>query len=267
MQPVLFSIFGVDVQSYGVSKAAAALLAAYVLGRAFTHRGLRRDDAHALVMWATIWGFVGAKVYFLLEHADEVTWHHLGGSGFTWYGGLVGGVASFLVVARRRHLPTAVVVDAAVIPLTLAYGVGRVGCWLSGDGTYGKPTTLPWGAALPDATVATDVPVHPTPLYEALAAVAIAAVLWALQRRWRPDFELLGAYLVLSGVARFLVELLRLNEHVLLGLTQPQIWAASSILSGVAVISHGRARTRARSPLQRPAIDEAMAGREPARRR
>ena len=143
MRPVLFSIFGFDVQSYGVSKAAAALLAAWLLGRAFQRRGLKTDDAYSLVMWATIWGFVGAKIYFLLEHTDEISLHHLGGSGFTWYGGLIGGIATFLIIIRRRQLPAAFVIDAAAIPMTLAYGVGRIGCWLSGDGTYGKPTTLP----------------------------------------------------------------------------------------------------------------------------
>lgn len=261
MRPILFSVFGFDVQSYGVSKAAAALLAAFLLGRAFDRRGLKKDDAYSLVMWATIWGFVGAKIYFLLEHADEVTWHHLGGSGFTWYGGLIGGIATFLIIIRRRHLPAAFVIDAAAIPLTLAYGVGRIGCWLSGDGTYGKPTNLPWGVALPNAMVPSDVPVHPTPLYETLAALVIAAVLWALQRRTRPPLEIFGAYLVLSGVSRFLVEYLRINESALFGLTQPQLWALVSIVAGVAVIVHGRLRTRRSEPA--PSGEPATHGSEP----
>ena len=248
MRPVLFSIFGFDIQSYGVSKAAAALLAAFLLGWAFERRGLKKDDAHSLVIWATIWGFVGAKIYFLLEHADEITWHHLGGSGFTWYGGLIGGIATFLIIIRRRHLPAAFVIDAAAIPLTLAYGVGRIGCWLSGDGTYGKPTGLPWGVALPNAMVPSDVPVHPTPLYETLAALVIAAVLWALQRRVRPPLEIFGTYLILSGISRFAVEYLRINEPALLGLTQPQLWALASVVAGAAVVVHGRWRTRRSAP-------------------
>ncbi|ASR56174.1 prolipoprotein diacylglyceryl transferase [Cellulomonas sp. PSBB021] len=249
MQPVLFSVFGFDVQSYGVSKAAAALLAAYLLGRAFQRHGLKKEDAHSLVMWATIWGFVAAKVYFLLEHADQFTWHHLGGSGFTWYGGLIGGVVTFLVMIRRRRLPAQLVVGAAAIPLTLAYGVGRLGCWLSGDGTYGKPTDLPWGQSFPDGMIATDIPVHPTPLYEALAAVLIAAALWALQRRaWRP-LQVFGAYLILSGLSRFLVEYLRINEPALLGLTQPQLWAIVSVAAGGVLLWRDGVRARR---LERP---------------
>ncbi len=261
MRPILFSVFGLDVQSYGVSKAAAALLAAFLLGRAFDRRGLKKDDAYSLVMWATIWGFVGAKIYFLLEHADQLTWHHLGGSGFTWYGGLIGGIATFLIIIRRRHLPAAFVIDAAAIPLTLAYGVGRIGCWLSGDGTYGKPTGLPWGVALPNAMVPSDVPVHPTPLYETLAALLIAAGLWALQRRTRPPLEIFGAYLILSGVSRFLVEYLRINEPALFGLTQPQLWALASVAAGVAIVVRGRLHAHRGGPT--PSGEPVTHGSEP----
>ena len=112
MRPILISILGLDVQTYGVSKAAAAIVAAYVLARAFRRHGLARDDAYGLVTWATVWGFVGAKIYFILERLPDVTPHDLGGSGFTWYGGLLGGTAAALIMIRRRHLPFGVVVDA-----------------------------------------------------------------------------------------------------------------------------------------------------------
>lgn len=237
MQPILFTILGVDVPSYGVSKALAALVAAYLLGRAFERAGLRRDDAHDFVLWATVWGFVGAKIYFLLEHADSITWHHLGGTGFTWYGGLIGGVVAALVIIRRRHLPAGVVAGAAAVPLAVAYGIGRLGCWLSGDGTYGKPTDLPWGEAYPNAMVPTTIPVHPTPLYEAIAALAIAAILVVATRRGMRPVSIFGLYLVLSGVSRFLVEYLRINEAALFGLTQPQVWSLISVVFGLLLIA------------------------------
>jgi len=235
VQPVLFSVFGFDIQSYGASKALAAFVAALVLARAFERLGLKRDSAYALVMWATIWGFVGAKTYYLLERMPTLTVHDLGGMGFTWYGGLIGGMVAFLVIAHRHQLPLGVVAGAAAIPLTIAYGLGRLGCLLSGDGTYGKPTSLPWAMTFPNGVVPTNVPVHPTPLYEALAAVVIATLLLALGRHWNPP-AVFGAYLVLSGISRFLVEFLRVNEPALLGLTQPQLWALVSLLTGVVLI-------------------------------
>lgn len=236
MRPVLFSIGGLDIQTYGVSKVLAALLAAYLLGRAFERHGLKKDDAHSLVMWATIWGFVGAKIYHLLENLGDLSWHHFGGSGFTWYGGLIGGVISAVVIIRRRHLPLPLVADLTAVPLSLAYAVGRLGCWFSGDGTYGKPTDLPWGMTVPGGVMPTDVTVHPTPLYEAIAAAVIAGVLWALSRRAHRRGSIFASYLFLSGLARFAVEFLRLNEVALFGLTQPQLWSIASVVAGVGVI-------------------------------
>lgn len=256
MQPVLFSILGFDIQTYGVSKAAAAVVAALILGRAFHRHGLRKDDAHTLVLWATVWGFVGAKIYYLLEQLPDLTPHDFGGAGFTWYGGLVGGLTAALIVIRRRHLPAATVADAAMVPLSVAYAIGRVGCWLSGDGTYGKPTSLPWGMPVTHGIVPSDVAVHPTPLYEAVAALAIAGLLWALTRRQAPPLAAVAGYLVLSGAARFGVEFLRLNAPSLLGLTQPQLWSLASIAAGLAlglaVARRARSHPRAAPPTAPP---------------
>lgn len=247
MRPVLFSILGIDVQSYGLSKALAALVAAWLLGRAFDTLGLKKDSAHALVLWATVWGFAGAKIYFLLERLPDVTAHDLGGMGFTWYGGLLGGLGAALVVIRRHHLPVGTVAGAAAVPLTVAYGIGRLGCLVSGDGTYGRPTDLPWGMRFPSGVVATDVPVHPTPLYEALAAALIAVALWRLAGRLSP-LAVFGVYLVLSGLSRFLVEFLRLNDAAVLGLTQPQLWALASVVAGVLLVRRAEHVTSDPSP-------------------
>ena len=164
-------------------------------------------------------------------------------------GGLIGGALAALFIVQRHQLPLAAVAGAAAVPLTIAYGIGRLGCLLgcllAGDDTYGKPTSVPWAMTFPHGVVPTTVPVHPTPLYEALAAVLIAAVLWALGRRWNPA-AVFGAYLALSGISRFLVEYLRINEPVLLGLTQPQLWALVSLIAGVVLIVRAQYLNRPR---------------------
>jgi phosphatidylglycerol---prolipoprotein diacylglyceryl transferase len=257
VRPVLFSVFGLDIQSYGVSKALAALAAALLLARAFERLGLKRDSAYSLVLWAAIWGFVGAKTYYLLEHLPTLTMHDLGGMGFTWYGGLIGGVVAALVIVRHHQLPLGVVAGAAAVPLTVAYGIGRLGCLLAGDGTYGKPTSVPWAMSFPNGVVPTDVPVHPTPLYEALAALVIAALLWSLSKVWTPP-AVFGAYLTLSGISRFLVEYLRINEPALLGLTQPQLWALVSVIAGVILIARTQHLNRPRRAAAQTPRDKAM---------
>ena len=248
MVPVLFSIGGLDIQTYGLSKGLAAVVAAWLLGRAFDGLGLRRDDAHSLVIWATVWGFVGAKIYFLLEHLGSLTPHSFGNSGFTWYGGVVGGVTAAGVIMRRRSLPALPVAGAAMIPLSIAYGIGRIGCWLSGDGTSGTPTSLPWGMPAVHGAAPTDVAVHPTGLYEAIGAFAIAATLWGLQRRGAGAVDMIAWYLLLSGTARFAVEFIRTNTPVVVGLTQPQLWAAASVVAGIGLLAIARARARHAHP-------------------
>lgn len=232
MWPVLFSILGVQIQSYGVSKALAAVIGGYLLGRAFRRVGFDEEKAHSLVLWAVLSGFVGAKIYFLAEHWQNLSWHHLGSSGFTWYGGLLGGALAVVAFARRHRLPLGTVAGAMAMPLSVAYGIGRIGCFLAGDGTYGQPTDLPWGVAYPRGVVPTDFPVHPTELYEAAGAFAIAAILWALRTRWNAP-AVFGAYLGLSGLARLLVEFLRINDAVLLGLTQAQLFGVASMVLGL----------------------------------
>ena len=235
MWPVIFDLFGFPVQSYGVSKALAAIVGAIILGRRFQRLGLDKELAHSLVLWATVWGFVAAKIYFLVDNWQHFEWHMLGSSGFVWYGGLIGGILAVVVITRRHKLPLATAAGAMAMPLSVAYGIGRIGCFLAGDGTYGKPTDLPWGMAFPNGAVPVNVPVHPAQLYEALAAFVIAAILWLLQDRLRP-VAVFGTYLALSGLSRLLVETVRINPPVVLGLSEAQVLGILSIIAGAVLI-------------------------------
>ena len=131
------------ITGYGVSKALAVLAAAFPLTREFRRLGWNPDLAATLVLATAVFGFLGGKLYYLAEHTDQLSLHHLGGVGFTWFGGFLTGVVACVVVTRRHHLPLAEAAAASVAPLSVAYGIGRLGCFLAGDGTYGRPTDLP----------------------------------------------------------------------------------------------------------------------------
>ncbi|MGH3775964.1 MAG: prolipoprotein diacylglyceryl transferase [Pseudonocardiaceae bacterium] len=242
MYPTLFEIFGVPIGSYGVSKALAALAAAVLLTREFRRLRWDPDVAATLVVFTTLFGFLGAKLYYLAEHLTRLTPDDFGGSGFTWYGGFLAGLVTFLVIARRHRLRVPELAAISVAPLSVAYGIGRLGCLLAGDGTYGPPSDLPWAMAFPNGMVPTTVPVHPTPLYEAIAAFAVAGLLWSVRRRWRPS-TVVGSFAVLTGTARFLVEFVRVNDEAVLGLTQPQLWSLALVAAGAVLLARS-ARTR-----------------------
>ena len=237
MYPTLIDLGGFQLQSYGVSKALAALVAGWLLQRELIRRGRDPEPAFSLAIAALVGGFVGAKLYYLLEAAagGGIRMHDLGGSGFTWYGGLIGGALAVVLVARRHGIGAGPMAGMAAIPLAVAYGIGRLGCLLAGDGTYGTPTDLPWGMAFPNGTMPTTVQVHPAPLYEALAVFAIAGLLWRLRDRLSP-VALFGVFSVLFGLERLLVEFVRLNDEVLAGLTAPQLWSVGLMVVGGALL-------------------------------
>lgn len=245
MLPVLFDIGPFHVQSWGVMAAIAFAVAATLLGRELERYGQRRGDALTLAAAAAFGGLVGAKLYYLAEHVGDGS-GAVSGSGFTWYGGALGGAVAVLLTARRLRIPFDVLLGSAAPALAIGYGIGRIGCQLAGDGTYGVASDLPWAMSYPHGIVPTTVAVHPTPVYETIASLLIFAVLWCLRRRIAP-LNLFALYLVLAGAERVLVELIRRNDAVLLGLTQPQLWAAAlAVIGGLALLRGWRAPAQAR---------------------
>jgi phosphatidylglycerol---prolipoprotein diacylglyceryl transferase len=133
----------------------------------------------------------------------------------------------------------------------VGYGVGRIGCLTSGDGDYGIPTNLPWGMSFPHGLVPTVQRVHPTPIYELIGALIIAAVLWKRGRR-NPG-EITGEYLVLSGLARFLVEFIRINPRIYFGMSNAQVASIGSMIVGIVLIVWVRRNAAAGSSQPAPA--------------
>lgn len=236
MRPVLFHIGSLSVHSWGVMAAVATFAGIWLIRRELERTLHRGDAAVSLGVAAMAGGLVGARAYFLVEHAGSVgITDSLSGVGFTWYGGLLGGALAVIAVARRLRIPPPQLLGSFAPALALSYALARVGCQLAGDGTYGTPSHLPWAMSYPHGEDPTTVRVHPTPVYESLVSLAIFAVLWRLRARLAP-VRLFGLYLVLSGLERFLVEFVRRNEHVFAGLTQPQLWGAGLALVGCVLL-------------------------------
>ncbi len=257
------------IPTFGLMVACAMIAAYFVLRADLVRRGIASKDsgeAEALVSFPCLAGFVGAKLYHLLESPAEFFADplHLLFSpyGFAWFGGLLAGFATFAFVAWRitRHNVTTgrpvsllTIFDAGSPAAALGYGIGRIGCLLSGDGDYGIPTSLPWGMSFPNGLVPTVERVHPTPIYEFIAACAIAWWLWKLgapddggnsasklasrqtgrAASSKKPGEVFAAYLALTGVARFLVEFIRINPRTFLGMSNAQTAAAVSMIVGV----------------------------------
>src|SRR3954470_22159246 len=234
MQPQIH-LGPITLQTFGICFAAGFLAAAAVLSRRLREIGKPPDWAYEMVFAALLGGLVGARIDYLIENWDKVSDDLLGnlfsGSGLVWLGGVIGGAIGVLLWARWRGFLGLVLLDVDATPLALGYAIGRIGCQLSGDGDYGEPSDLPWAMAYPDGTVPTTDKVHPTPVYEALAMGVIALLLGRVRDRLRPGL-LFALWLVLSGLERFLVEFIRRNDPVALGLTLPQLISVAMVIAG-----------------------------------
>ena len=234
------------IKTFGLLFGLAFIASGLVLTRRLRELGKPVDWAYEIIFAGLLGGVVGARLWWAAEHLDEVredTFGSLfGGSGLTWYGGALGGAAAVLLWARRRGMLNLGLLDLCSPALALGYAMGRVGCQLSGDGDYGEPWDGPWAMAYPDGVVPTDIPVHPTPIYETLAMGLAAWVLWRLRDRLAPG-RLFALYLVLAGAERFLVEFVRINEPVAAGLTTPQFVSLAMLAAGAAWLARTAGRT------------------------
>jgi phosphatidylglycerol:prolipoprotein diacylglycerol transferase len=236
MYPVLFRIGSFEVTSFGVMVAAAALVGLWLYRRELQRSGLPADAGDAGVV-GVFGGLLGAKLLWTAEHAGESPLTELlfARGGLSWYGGLIGGVGAGLAYIVIRGWPVIAALAAATPALAFGHLIGRIGCFLVGD-DYGRPTDLPWGVAFPQGLPPTDVPVHPTQLYE---AAGLAIVGWLLIR-WRragvADGAVLGRYLCLAGALRFGIEFLRVNERVIFNLSVAHVASLAAVVAGAMLV-------------------------------
>jgi phosphatidylglycerol:prolipoprotein diacylglycerol transferase len=247
------------IPTFGLMVATALLISAYVLQADFDRRRTQleaikgyksqKDEGFLIIGIAGIAGLAGARLYHVLETPSEFfadPWPLLFSRfGFAWFGGFLGGFVALIFLARRSKIPVLEFLDICSPAACVGYAVGRIGCLLSGDGDYGKPTSLPWGMSFPNGVVPTADRVHPTPLYEFFIWLAIAAFLWHLGtkalRGPKPQGEIFCNYLLMTGVARFLIEFIRINPRSLLGMTNAQAASLASIIAGAVLLTIAKA--------------------------
>lgn len=227
------------------------------------------------LMWnitaiAGIAGILGAKIFHNLEYIDDLIKDPvdalLSFSGLTFYGGLIVAAVAVLYFTSRNKIPPLHMIDAAAPGLMLAYGIGRIGCQLSGDGDWGIVNTAPkpealsflpdwaWAYTYPHNVLSEGIPipgcegphcfmlpqpVYPTPLYEVVMALALFAFLWSIRKRVIIPGVLFCIYLVVNGAERFMIEKIRVNStYAIFGkhITQAELISSLMVVAGIAGI-------------------------------
>jgi phosphatidylglycerol---prolipoprotein diacylglyceryl transferase len=290
------------IPTFGLMVAIALLVSAYVLQADFNRRRAQlerlpgyktqTDEGFLIIGVAGLVGLLGARLYHVLEDPHELFAHPadllLSRFGFAWFGGFLGGLLALIALAYRLKIPLLFFLDICSPAACVGYAIGRIGCLLSGDGDYGKPTSWPspWGLSLPHGVVPTtetciqqgwpaDCRVYPTPIYEFVIWMLIAWFLWRLGARAlqavnaqpsanperaakpakfqgttllpRNTGQIFVNYLIWTGVARFLIEFIRINPRSFFGLSNAQTASLASILVGVIVFWRAKTKNRAQA--------------------
>lgn len=226
---------------------------------------------------AAVSGIVGAKIFHNLEYFGDFLADPIGSltsfSGLTFYGGLICGTGAVIWFAKKKGMNPLVIADSAAPGLILAYGIGRIGCQLSGDGDWGienpapKPGWLSWapdwvwsfnfpnnvsgeGVPIPgcvgDYCTVLPNPVYPTAFYETLMGFTIFGILWFFRKRLDKPGVMFSIYLIFNGIERFMIEQIRVNVEVWNGFTQAEIIAVILFILGVTgVIYFGKKKVKA----------------------
>ena len=236
----IFELFGrsipVAINSYGVMIALGFLAVLYGLNRELPRKGHGELLATAIIYSAFFGGLLGAKIYYWIEFGRLDLF-----SGFVFYGGLIGGSTAVLITIKFYRRPVWSVIDSVGCLLLIGYGIGRIGCFLAGDGCYGMPGDTPWCVTFPDPLVSwfdhngqryyvtTNLPdgipkggiltaVHPTPIYESIISCVSFCLLWNIRLKIEQKSGVLfGLSILAMGIERFTVEFWRINEKYFWG--------------------------------------------------
>ena len=246
MYPTLVDFGPFGIHAYGLMLATAFITVVFVIQYELKRRGFVPEQASVIVMAAAIGGIVGAKLYSALLDGSLHIRELFSTTGLVWYGGLIGGCLAVTIVVLRSPNPFFATIDIVGPTVILGYGIGRIGCLLAGDGDYGPPSDLPWAMAFPNGTVPTDVPVHPTPIYESLMSFTFFGILWSQRHRFQNvPGTTFGISLILLGVERFIAEFWRVTPRVWGWMSAAQIFSIVALIVGIAMIFWMRTRPRA----------------------
>lgn len=265
MWPTLLKIGNFEITTFGLMMFLAFIVGGWILAKEFRRFGISEELASSIVVAAALGGIIGAKVYYAILFKD---WRLLfERAGLVWYGGMIGAflACAWLVLRHRPKVDLLTVADASAPGVSIGYALGRIGCFLVGD-DYGRPTDAWFGVAFPKGAPPTtaqslrefgvsidpSIPagtilrVHPTQLYEVGAALLMFGVLlWVNRRPVHRRGLAWGVFLVLLGIERFLVEIVRAKDDRFFGpFTVAQLISVLLVIIGTTLMVRGRQRVK-----------------------
>lgn len=248
-------LWKIPIQPFGIM-VAIALIVGYMLGRRRARRtGLDPNICADGQVWIVLSGFAVAHWFSVIFYYPERIlndplsllkfW-----AGLSSFGGIVGAILGAVIYFRRMGVSIIKYVDAIIFGFVPAWIFGRMGCTIVFDHP-GRPTDFVLGMVyhraitIDGVTHARGVVLHNLGLYEMLWAVVLTIVLYSVKNIRPFDGFHAALMLLLYAPARFMFDVLRVDDATYLGLTPGQYFSAGMVLLAVVLIVRGR-RARAR---------------------
>jgi len=248
-----FHVGPIELRAYGLMIALGVLVAIWWCQKRWQTKGGKAEDISEIMIWAVPSGLVGARLYHVITdwRSFEGRWEDVpaiwqGGLGIP--GGLIVGVIVGVLVAKKRGINTAEVLDAVIPSIPVAQAIGRWGNWFNQE-LFGKPTELPWALEIsarhrPKEFI-NELTFHPTFLYESIWNLLLAFLLVKCDRAGllKPG-RLIGLWIFGYGIGRLWIETLRVDNASLIAGIRVNIWMSLiAIIAGLYVAVSRRQRS------------------------
>ncbi|MDD2495507.1 MAG: prolipoprotein diacylglyceryl transferase [Tissierellia bacterium] len=239
MDPVAFSILGIDIMWYGILISVGVLLGVLIALKECKRIGFKEEDLLDYLLIAIPAGIVGARAYYVIFSWDYYSQNigqiiNIRNGGLAIHGALIAGVIVSIIFCKIRKINPLQILDILMPSVALGQSIGRWGNFINQE-AHGGPTDLPWGIMIDG------VKVHPTFLYESIINFSVFLFLmWYARKKKKNEGEVFSMYLILYSIGRFFVEGLRTDSLMFLGLRVAQLISAASILLGIAIFVYLR---------------------------
>lgn len=250
MNPVAFDIFGVEVRFYSLFILVGVLLAYFMILKEAKKFDISSDFMFNLFFWTIIIGIIGARLYYVVfdwayfgSHINEI-WQIWQG-GLAIHGGIIFGLCTIAIYAKKHHVRTARILDIVVVPLILAQAIGRWGNFFNSE-AYGVATTLSHLEALhvPNFIIEgmniNGIYYTPTFLYESIwCLIGFFILLFARRAKYIKVGQITSIYMMWYGLGRFFIESLRTDSLMIMGFKIAQIVSIVFIVVGAIIFLIG----------------------------
>ena len=243
MRIILFEIFGIQIKSYGLMIAIGIIVAATLFINKGKKKGFDEDSLLNLIIFAIIGGMLGGKGLFIITEFNNIIKEPSillnFGYGFVIYGAIGGGALAMYLYSKRKKWNVIEMIDMTVPGLAIAQGFGRIGCFLAGC-CYGAETTLPIGVEFPKNSLApAGIHVHPTQIYSSIFDFLLGFFLLYYSKKERKNGKVMGLYLIIYSIGRFLVEFLRDDQRGSIGIfSTSQFIAIFTLVLGIIIFNN-----------------------------